>query len=283
MPVTFTESDHKYTSHTGDVYISVTTLLKKYTPPFDADYWSAYKALQAVLTRHGIWVEYKRKAGGWENVVNYARLVDKKFKYRSEVIEEKKLILQSWDDTKDDALRKGTAYHKMKEDGVKNKIVYTPDLREVPVVSDVDILMAQNFDDDGLYPELILYNDDWKIAGQADWVMKHGRRIDIKDYKTSKEIKKTGFQDSVLLPPVSHLPNANFYTYTLQLSLYALMMEVQGYTVGNLSIEHVDKNTQKTIEIYPAEYLKKEAQLIVDAHISETKKKKRKESIGYRP
>lgn len=283
MPVTFTEENHRYTSHSGEIYTSVTSLLKSFTPPFDADYWSAYKALQAVLEGRGEWAAYKKKAGGWQNAVVYAREIDTTFPYRKEVIEAKKLILQSWDDTKNEALSKGTAYHKLKEDSVKQKIVYTPEMQEIPVVSDVDVLALQNFEDDGLYPELILYNDDWKLAGQADWVMKQKNRVNIKDYKTSKEIKRSAFQDSKLLYPVDHLPNANFYIYSLQLSLYGLMLESKGFQVGYLSIEHVDKNTQRTIEIYPVEYLRREAQLIVDSHISENKKKQRRENSIHRP
>jgi hypothetical protein len=272
MPVTFHEEEHKYTSHLGETYISVTTLIKKYTPPFDADYWSAYKALQAVLSRHGIWDQYKRKAGGWENVVVYVRNVDKDFKYKAEVIKEKKLILQSWEDTKEDALSKGTILHKLKEDGVKEKIVYTPELTEVTVCSDVDILAAQDFDNDGLYPELVLYNDVWGIAGQADWVMKRKKRVDIKDYKTSKEIKREAFRDEKLLGPLCHLPNANYYTYAIQLSLYARMLEERGYEVGTLSIEHIDKNTQKTIGMYPVDYYRKEVDELIKDHVKKRKK-----------
>lgn len=274
MPVTFTEENHRYTSHEGEVYTSVTALLKKFTPPFDADYWSAYKALQAVLGEKGEWEKYKRKVGGWENVVTAARL-DKKFPYRKQVLAKKRDILQSWEENKEDALAKGTAFHKMKEAAVKEKIVYTPELREIPVVSGEDILQIANFEDDGLYPELIVYNDEWKIAGQADWVMKQKRKVDIKDYKTSKDIKRDSFQNSKLLYPVHHLPNANFYVYSLQLSLYARMIEAKGFSIGQLSIEHVDKNTFKTIEIYPVNYYKKEAEDIITEHVRAIKKKKK--------
>lgn len=272
MPVTFTEKDHRYTSHTGETYISVTTLLHKFKPPFDANYWSAYKAIKAVMERKGRWGEYKESVGGWENVVHATRL-NKQFPYRAEVIEEKKKILQEWENNKNDALAKGTAYHKMKEAAVKSKIVYTPDLREVPVMSGVDILSS--LAGDGLYPEQVLYHDDWKIAGQADWILIQGKEVDIKDYKTSKEIKKEGFRESRLLAPVDHLPNANFWEYCLQLSLYGLMMEEKGYKVRNLAIEHVDKVSQQTLAMYPAEYMKKEAKAIVDYYVSERKKKKR--------
>lgn len=276
MPVTFDESAHRYTSHKGEVYTSVTTLIKKFTPPFDADYWSAYKALKAVLSKTGEWDSYKRKAGGWENVVVFARSVDKDFKYRKEVVEEKKRLLSEWEQTKETALVKGTEYHKMKEKRVKENVVYGPDMKEVSVLSGIDLLSAQDFEADGLYPELILYNDSWNIAGQADWVMKNGKTVHIKDYKTSKEIAKTAFQNQSLLPPVSHVPNCNYYTYSLQLSLYALMLEEHGYKIGNLAIEHVDKETFETIEMYPIEYMKKEAKDIVKHHLKNVKVLNRK-------
>ncbi len=271
MPVTFDEEAHRYTSHQGEVYTSVTSLIKKFTPPFDSDYWSAYKALKAVLCKTGEWDSYKKRAGGWENVVVFARSIDKGFKYRKEVIEEKKRILSDWELTKETALIKGTEFHNMKEKRVKENIVYGSDMREISVLSGIDLLSAQEFKNDGLYPELILYNDDWKLAGQADWVMKSGKTVHIKDYKTSKEITKTAFQDQCLLPPLSHLPNCNYYTYSLQLSLYALMLEEHGYKIGNLVIEHVDKETFNTIEMHPIEYMKKEAKDVIKHHLKNVK------------
>ena len=101
--------------------------------------------------------------------------------------------------------------------------------------------------------------------------MRVGKTVHIKDYKTSKEISKTPFQDQMMLSPVSHLPNANFYTYSLQLSLYARMLEEFGYKVGNLAIEHVDKETFDTIEMYPIEYLKKEATDIIKHYVKSRK------------
>lgn len=272
MPVTFNEEAHRYTSPTGEIYTSVTTLIKKYTPPFDADYWAAYKALKAVLTGTGEWDSYKKKAGGWENVVVFARSVDKEFPYRKQVIEKKREILAEWESNKENALSKGTEYHKMKEQHVKEKIVYSPEMTEIKVLSGVDLLAAQDFSNNGLYPELMIYNDDWRIAGQVDWVMKVGKTVHIKDYKTSKEISKTAFQSQCLLPPLSSVPNANFYTYSLQISLYALMLEQNGYQIGNLAIEHVDKETFETIAMYPVEYMKKEVTKLVKHHVKGMKK-----------
>ena len=53
------------------------------------------------------------------------------------------------------------------------------------------------------------------------------------------------------------------------------MMEVRGFKIGVLSIEHVDKVTQKTIELYPVNYYRAEAMKLVQ-ELEKTNKKKSK-------
>lgn len=102
---------------------------------------------------------------------------------------------------------------------------------------------------EGLYPELLLYDHRYKLAGQADRVEYRNGLIHIKDYKTSKEIKT----DPViyfskeqkrkirkrLLPPVSHLDDNNYTIYSLQLSGYAFILERYGYKIGSLQLIHL--------------------------------------------
>jgi hypothetical protein len=254
MPVRFEESTHRYISHKGYDYISVTTLIKQYTPVFDEDFWSAYKALERVLTPLGLWVDYKRNAGGWENVVAFAR-ADKAFPYRKEVIQAKKDILAEWKETKVSAATAGTAFHKLRERQVNSVGSYIDD-DSIPIISGIDIFAVAKHTkiDNGLLTEMLLYDDELEVAGQADWVLVKDGEVHIKDYKTSKEIKKKAFQDDVLLHPLGNVPNCNFYIYSIQLSLYAFILERLGYKIGRLSIEHIDRGTFDTIGIYPVEY-----------------------------
>lgn len=261
MPVTFEESTHTYTSHKGSPYISVTTLIKGYVPPFDRHYWSTYKAMQAVLTAKGEWSNYKRRCGGWENVVTYVREIDTGFVYRKEVQDKKREIMAGWASNAIEAAKTGTDFHKAMELASRRSGTAEMNAVEFPHVA------GGKFDPstmvDGLYPELLLWDDELEIAGQADQVFKVGNEISIRDFKTSKNVDKKAFMESTLLPPLTALPNANFYIYSLQLSLYALIMERRGFRIGTLQIEHIDKKTGSTIERLQAEYLKTETELML--------------------
>lgn len=276
--VSFNEATHTYTNASGEKYISVTTLLNKYKPPFDAHYWSTYKAMKAVLESKGEWNDYKKKCGGWDKVVEFVRYVDTKFPYREEVKKVKHEILKSWNENKKYAADKGTAFHKKKEDEANQK-GYEYNGTLYPILGSKP-LETPDYTVYGMFSELLLYNHEFKLAGQADVVVQAGRCINIFDYKTSKSIDKEAFQDQKLLYPVDNLPNANYYLYALQLSIYAFMMELKGYDIGRLQIEHIDRESHEVIALYPVDYYKKEAELLIKHYCEERDKSK---GTTYRP
>ena len=50
--VAFSELDHVYWNvDDNEKYISVTTLIHKFSQPFDKDFWSAYKALEKLIPK----------------------------------------------------------------------------------------------------------------------------------------------------------------------------------------------------------------------------------------
>ena len=59
--VAFNEEKHKYfnVDDPSKEYISVTTLIHKFTQPFDKDFWSAYKALEKLLPKESWAIEKK--------------------------------------------------------------------------------------------------------------------------------------------------------------------------------------------------------------------------------
>ncbi len=105
----------------------------------------------------------------------------------------------------------------------------------------------------GIYPELIIWNDEFKICGTSDIVEVSGKKISVRDWKTNKELKFKGFKGEKLLPPISHLQNCNFELYTLQLSLYAYMLELKGYEVQELVLHYTRDNKD-----YPLVYRRDE-------------------------
>jgi len=287
MPVVFDEASHRYTNEKGHEYISVTTLIKQYTPPFDSDFWSAYKALKDILSDKGEWKSYLAKVGGWENAVLAARM-DKEFKYKKEVIVRKKEYLREWDENRDNAAKAGTKFHKSREEETNKDVLF--DDTFIPVIGSFDVLAHNEVASrsgkhkiaNGLCTELLLYDDEFEIAGQADWVLIKEGEIFIKDYKTSKEIKMKPFAEEVLLHPLEAFPNCNFFTYSIQLSLYAYILERAGYEISRLTIEHIDRSTFKTIATYHTEYYRDEVIKLL-SHYSANKEKRVRPAVKSSP
>lgn len=279
MAVVFHAHNHTYLNDQSVPYISVTTLIKKYSPPYNQDYWSSYKALKDVLSDAGVWDVYKKKAGGWENVLTFCRNI-KNFPYNDAIIQRKKYYILLWKEKGEEARQKGTEFHNAAESKlVEGKVHILDDKREAKVCVKTDIIGTPEFKELSVFPELLIYNDKYRVAGQADYVLKDGNTIHIKDYKTSKEIEKNAFMDETLLFPVNSLPNANFYTYSLQLSIYGYMLECKGYKVGTLIIEHVINDYET--KLYPVKYLRHEVILLLK-HYAETQKQERRISSAER-
>lgn len=258
MAVTFQAEGHRYTNDKGEVYISVTTLIGKYKAPFDAQYWSTYKAIKLVLEKKGTWDRFKRRAGGWNNVVAFYKSLND-FPYTDEVTKAKIQFLQSWAEAGRIAREVGSAYHQQMED-VSHAMGYEEKKgKGIRVCSPADLLHLQEFENDGVYTELLLYNDHFKLAGMADKVIKEGRLVHIHDYKTSKVIEMEAFQEQTMKHPIHQLPSCNYFEYSLQLSIYAWMLEQVGYQIGELVIEHVPDNHRE----YKCKYLRDEVQSLL--------------------
>jgi PD-(D/E)XK nuclease superfamily len=211
--VKFNELDHSYFNNEGDKYLSATSFIKMFCTPFDRD-----KRAKAYAKKH------KRKV--------------------DEVIEE-------WEKAGQIGRDKGTFYHKLKEDeltGEDSVLVDEEDYKIFkPIWEDgIKIHESQKLEP-GVYPELIVWSDKYKIAGQADRVeiTKKGY-INIDDYKTSKEIKKESFKKwdgspTMMKFPLSNLEDCNFNQYSLQINLYSFLIKQQnrGLKIGRMMIEHV--------------------------------------------
>lgn len=251
--IQFDSKKHKYTRK-GCNYTSVTTIIKKYTPEFDKDYWSLYKAIKAVLEKYGEWKDYKWGCGGWENVVSSYN--SEGHHHASEIEFKKAKLLLQWQKNSKEATEKGSLVH----EALENQIIQehgggkdAKTVKDIFPISKPEMLPVL-----AIIPEAMIWNDRYKIAGQVDYIERKNKKLIIKDYKTSKEITRVPFRDETLLYPLSHLPNANYYIYSMQLSLYGWMLEQFGYKVDKLSIEHRDRENGSLIDVYPVDYLKDE-------------------------
>lgn len=146
-------------------------------------------------------------------------------------------------------LKEEMVFKEMQEDGLQ---VFTN-----PVLNDIRISLPLDNLQNGVYSELILWDENSLICGTSDIVEVSGKKVEVRDFKTNKELKFEGFRGECMLGPVKHIPNSNFWHYTLQLSIYAYMLELRGYEVGKLILHYTREN--KDFEL---NYLKLECQNI---------------------
>ena len=288
--VAFTESNHKYFDITdpSKEYISVTTLIHRYTQPFDKEFWSAYKALEKLLPKDS-----------W-NIEKKSLLSTKKFNkelldvYNISENDFNKVqqdILDAWDEENRKSCERGTKIHadiensfythphniSLKKFGLGGKFECKKDYSELDL-------------EYGVYPEYLIYreSDDGilRLAGQIDLIIKSGNDIVLCDHKTNKKIDQKSRYNSQtksttkMKYPLNNLDDANFYHYTLQLSTYAWMLQKinPNFVIKDLIICHYDHNGNETI--YHCEYLKKDVERMLYHYkkelIVEQKRRKRK-------
>lgn len=112
--------------------------------------------------------------------------------------------------------------------------------------------------EDGYYPEFIVFNHKYKIAGQIDklFVTTIGdkRYVDLDDWKTDDEINmdpdffEEGYGIAKYKFPFDHLRECNYNQYCLKISLYAWMLQEAGFTVRSTMFTHVNIDPD-TLEI----------------------------------
>ncbi len=182
----FDEAAHTYTStKTGEKYISVTTLLGKYKTPFDKDLHST-----RVANKNGV---------------------------------PKEMVLEMWRQEAKTATDKGTKIHKLMENYIINgdkdeEFHYLYDSYDDVVRTSIDKHKVVN-------SEMLLHNDEFKIAGTSDLIYDHGDYFTISDFKTNKKFKYSSEFNDYFKAPISHLQYCEHNVYALQMSLYAKLYE----------------------------------------------------------
>tara|TARA_B110000503_G_C7157013_1_gene417789 strand:+ start:2569 stop:3399 length:831 start_codon:yes stop_codon:yes gene_type:complete len=159
-------------------------------------------------------------------------------------------IQAHWAKEGDRAITAGTFYHDQREadlmeiDTINRQGVAIPIIK--PIFMDgLKHAPVQRLGE-GIYPEHFIFLKSAGICGQSDRVEVVKDIIDVIDYKTNKEIKKTSFvnwegKSQKMLGPCAHLDDCNFNHYSLQLSIYMYMILKHNprYKPGKLMLHHV--------------------------------------------
>jgi len=216
----FNPTLHKYT-YLGNEFISVTRFIQRFHKPFESDKWSKIKAEQAGVPQEWILNE-------WKKLNDYANEV-------------------------------GTETHEWIEDyfnQVWKPLPSNPDV--IHRINKFNKIFAKQLHK--LLPlkfEVRVFSKKWKIAGMIDSLFIYKGKIFILDWKTNKDFTHDdhpkGKYEKLLEPFNDHYKN-HLSEYSIQLSLYALILEEWGFEVGGAYLVHIgpgeeDANLYKVIDM----------------------------------
>jgi hypothetical protein len=100
--------------------------------------------------------------------------------------------------------------------------------------------------------EWLVFKDDIKLAGSIDMIYKKpDGTLAIYDWKRAKEMKYDNAWQSGK-PPLNHLPDTNYWHYSIQLNIYrTILEEFYGATVSELALVvlHPDNSSFRVIKV----------------------------------
>jgi hypothetical protein len=191
-PMSFYEDGHKYINNeTEERYKSVTTLISSFEQEFDTEGISASMA--------------KRDGRKQED------------------------IIAEWDLKRDTSNDFGTDVHKFFERMFKSPghiIIPQNDFEKLILKS---YKRTKNLEWDGdVYPEVLVYNHEYKVAGQSDIIHEIPRNnmFDVGDWKTNGNFRYYDPYRKYMKDPLNHLQQCEYNIYGLQLSTYAYFYEL---------------------------------------------------------
>lgn len=157
-------------------------------------------------------------------------------------------ILAEWDTNRNAALARGTLVHEWIAGYLLDQLPPASDpflaLNErLPEMDGFETLWGQLSLKAALqHAEWVVGDEELGIAGTVDALLlsNDGDRSNLWDWKTGKEFKtENRFQN--LLPPFDDLPDSDLSAYSLQLSLYRLIIERNtSLEIGDCYIAHLD-------------------------------------------
>jgi ATP-dependent exoDNAse (exonuclease V) beta subunit len=225
---------HRYT-YEGEPFISVTRFIQQFHKPFEQDYWSKKKAEQAGVPQDWILAE-------WKKLNDYANEV-------------------------------GTDTHQWIEDYF-NKI-WKPLPSNLDVIHRINkfnkIYAKQLHKLEPLKFEVRVFSPKWKIAGMIDSLFVYRGKIYILDWKTNKDFTDDnhpkGTYEKLLAPFQDHFKN-HLNEYSIQLSLYSLILEEWGFQVGGAYIVHIGPGDEES-ELYKVVDMRDNLKLFLNGSISQ--------------
>jgi hypothetical protein len=172
-------------------------------------------------------------------------------------------ILKEWERINNEANEYGTEIHEILERYLLADKIYIPknnyEREVITKFQEIDPMTVGT-----IYPETILFSEKYKLAGTSDIIEDCGDYFNVWDFKTNKKFRYLSEFGHWLNKPVSHLSACQYNIYSLQLSIYAYMYQLETKKkVGRLGIFYLNPETSK-FELIPVSYLGLEAKKVLD-------------------
>jgi len=223
----FDPKKHRYTFN-GKQFISVATYISKFHKPFDDQYWS------------------KRKSE--ETGVPQAQ------------------ILKEWKQNNDNSNYIGTATHNWIENYFNKVYQELPsDIRIIERINKFNTIYAKHLHK--LTPikfEIRIFSEKLGIAGTIDSLFMYKGEVIIFDWKTNKKFTHDDQIDGThefLLPPFNEHFKNHLNEYSIQVSLYKLMLREVGINIKKCYLLHIGPDLEPKI------YTAKDFSDILEKHI----------------
>lgn len=204
--VAFEPVRHTYTLDGVKNLMGVTTLISKYKHKFDTE-----AVATAYADKHGL---------------------------------DKDTLIKEWAAKGADSLANGSAVHAVFENYILNQVIMLGDYPKEQIAKK---FIDEIFMTGKLFPveaEMVVYNDH--IASMIDCIVQNAKgEYFILDWKTNAEIKKNGY-GKTKHPPFHSYPDASFYHYSLQCSIYRKLCTE--YPIKSAFIVHIGENDYEFIK-----------------------------------
>jgi ATP-dependent exoDNAse (exonuclease V) beta subunit len=203
--ITFDEGPHIYTIKGDSSFTSVTTWVHHHFEEFDAD-----KIIKNMM-----------RSKNWPKSKYYNKTPDE--------------IKAEWDQNRDEAAAAGTKMHYDIECFYNECYPNTNNSEEFGYFMNFEKAIGSKMTP--YRTEWMVYHEEYRLAGSIDMIFENpDGTLQIYDWKRCKEIKKTTpWQKYAKTPALDHLPDTNFWHYSLQLNTYKKIIEEKyGKKVTNM-------------------------------------------------
>lgn len=298
----FKEEGHKYNDSLGNSYTSVTTLIHdNYVPKFDKKYWLHRKAKELGITEKQLekqWKDITEEActrgtithNGLEDAIKEVSMFKKAIQYLTRIDDGRVVTIADipYLNVKPldiEEFKKATNY---KYEEIYRVFQFYID-RGYTIYSEIGAFLI-DYRVSGTIDILCIRDTDFVIL---DWkTNRNGLQFESGYFKKDKTLKPAQLTNEYvhkteyMLPPLNRLPNCNGSHYTMQLSMYALMVElILGIPCTGLGLCHIgspfvkniygmpyrdennqypiDPNGEETVNWYRITYRREEAKLVL--------------------